>query len=677
MDADSFLSRLQNVKRLPDGTYTARCLAHDSKSGSTLAIKIEDDKILITDRGGCSTEDALAAYNMTTADLYLDKARNGYSRPRIVAVYEYTDSNGKPLFEVVRREPKDFRQRRPDGEGHWVWGTLDGEYAQSRDGDWYRPNDRTPATATRRRFPAVPLVLYRLPRVAAAAEAGETVFVVEGEKDVESLEALGFVATTSPRGAGKWRDEYSRTLIGARVVVVPDNDEPGRKHAEQVCSSIRKLGGECTIIDLAADWKEMPAGADISDWLATGPPADYLLALVEEAARSEAQAEKKASDGRFIDWSSFWSRDHAEADWVFDDVLARSRGHAIYASHKEGKSLFLLYLAAKLATSEEKIVSVYLDYEMSEADVKERLQDMGYGPASDLSRLRYWLLPTIPGLDTEEGSAELMAALDEVQAEYPDHHLIVTIDTVSRAVVGEENPSDTIRDFYRHTGIQLKRRGITWARLDHAGKDITKGQRGSSAKGDDVDVVWRLTKTNNGVSLNRDFARMPWVPDKVIFTINEEPLSYRRTAHDWPAGTADLANLLSRLQVPLEATVKDAKAALSAVNEGRRTAFVSAALRWRRMRDAGLLEGMVRDERNVCNMQQAGKSLLRETRRETPGNAETHSGAFPGNAGKRARFEAGNARETPGNAFTGTEGPHPTPVGGVVPSPASDDGIPF
>jgi putative DNA primase/helicase len=98
---------------------------------------------------------------------------------RIVATYDYTNTNGDLLFQVARYEPKDFRQRRPDGNGGWIW-----------------------------KMAGVEKVLYRLPAVIAAVAAGHTIFIVEGEKAVHALESLGLAGTCSPGGAGKWRAEY-------------------------------------------------------------------------------------------------------------------------------------------------------------------------------------------------------------------------------------------------------------------------------------------------------------------------------------------------------------------------------------------------------------------------------------------------------------------------------------
>jgi hypothetical protein len=313
--------------------------------------------------------------------------------------------------------------------------------------------------------------------------------------------------------------------------------------------------------------------------------------FMEELAKIEADVPAADADtSAVIDWPAFWSRDHAEEEWVYPDVLARGRGHALYAGHKQGKSLLALFMAARMATGEAPIVVSYIDFEMTEADLFDRLEDMGYGPGTDLSRLSYALLPSFPPLDTPEGGEALARHLDAVQAKWPEHHLVVFVDTIGRAICGEENSADTFRNFYTYTGIRLKRRGATWVRLDHAGKDADRGQRGSSGKGDDVDVIWHLKQTENGVTLQRYRARMSWVPERVTFKLNEAPLAYVPLSEDWPAGTGEVANILDRLNVPLGASTREATAALKTIGEGRRRMLVVAALRYRRERAAGGFE---------------------------------------------------------------------------------------
>src|SRR5262249_38425249 len=140
---------------------------------------------------------------------------------RIVATYDYLHADGTLLYQAVRYEPKDFKQRRPDGNGGRTWKL-------GKD---------------------VPRAPYRLP----ALMSQPLVLVVEGEKDADALHALNYAATTNVGGAGKWSDQYSRILKAAgtsTVGVIADNDDAGRQHAEQVAASCRTVGLIASIINL-------------------------------------------------------------------------------------------------------------------------------------------------------------------------------------------------------------------------------------------------------------------------------------------------------------------------------------------------------------------------------------------------------------------------------------------
>lgn len=395
-----------------------------------------------------------------------------------------------------------------------------------------------------------------------------------------------------------------------------------------------------SIVGHSAKRRAILAGGAIRDaaMSANGSVADLpgRLEVITAEAVQEMRgrcAASPAAGGAFIDWSTFWNRDDNQAEWVYPDVLARGRGHSLYASHKMGKSLLMLYIAAELATGSEPVVVVYLDYEMTEADIFDRLEDMGYGPGTDFSRLRYALLPALPPLDTATGAEALTGIVDGVQRAMPDHHVVVIIDTISRAVCGEENSADTFRDFYAHTGIQLKRRGMTWVRLDHGGKSPELGQRGSSGKGDDVDVVWKLTRTDNGVCLHRDLARMSWVLPNVTFGQYEDPLRYLRLTDDWPEGTGEVANILDRLNVPLDASTRAASAALKSIGEGRRRQAVVAAVRWR--------------------IQQSADGLLRPGTTPAAGSATEAPEQGLGTTDEQCSFKAGTDVRTTGNHESG------------------------
>ncbi len=183
------------------------------------------------------------------------------SAPTVVATYDYCDEAGALVFQVLRYEPKTFRQRRPEGSG-WSWSVK-----------------------------GVRVLPYRLP--ALLADPAATVFLVEGEKDADRLAALGLVATCNAGGAGKWKKEHSEHLRARRVVVLPDNDEAGEKHAQQVERSLRGIAAEVRTLVLPG----LPDKGDVSDWLDAGGTLEELLALASTDAATSAtqQAEDEAS----------------------------------------------------------------------------------------------------------------------------------------------------------------------------------------------------------------------------------------------------------------------------------------------------------------------------------------------------------------------------------------------
>lgn len=284
-----------------------------------------------------------------------------------------------------------------------------------------------------------------------------------------------------------------------------------------------------------------------------------------DVAGSEAPPPPGAVE--FIDWSTFFTKDRTQAEWLHEDVLAKGRLHSIYAQHGRGKSLFTLWMAVQIVASEDNVV-LYCDYEMSEDDLYDRLVDMGADRHPErLERLRYLLLPTLPDLDTPEGGDAMARVIDSLAHEFPGAHICVVIDTIGRAVRGEENSNDTMQAWYRHTGMKIKQRGCTGLRIDHAGHE-GKHQRGASAKGDDVDVVWRLDLSDAGIILKADKRRMGWVPESVSFEKVTDPLlAYRPIPVAWPPGTSEMAAKFDRLGIAVDATRNAIRDALTAADE--------------------------------------------------------------------------------------------------------------
>jgi putative DNA primase/helicase len=250
--SENFLTiaaRLEGVKKNGAG-YMARCPAHDDRTASLSLSEGDGGRILLHCHAGCTLEAITAALGITPADLFADNGDDG--KREIVATYDYTDENGKLLYQVARFTPKDFRQRRKVA-GEWQWKLGD----------------------TRR-------VLYHLPDVIEAREAGALVYVPEGEKDVDRLHTLGLTATTNPGGAGKWRPEYSESLRGAHVVIIADKDEPGRKHAASVAASLAPLAAAVRVVESAE-------GKDAFDHLAAGLGLEDFVSIDISAEAPPAQ----------------------------------------------------------------------------------------------------------------------------------------------------------------------------------------------------------------------------------------------------------------------------------------------------------------------------------------------------------------------------------------------------
>lgn len=325
-----------------NGSKQTHCPAHDDRNPS-LSVDEKNGRILVHCHVGCEGNtviDVLKERNLWPSAVV--KAAKKVQ----VAQYDYKNLSGTLVFQVVRFEDKTFIQRQPDGRGGWQWN-LGGVT----------------------RFP------YYADKL-AVADPEAMVYIPEGEKDVDRLWELGRVATCNPGGAGKWRKSYSENYLkGRHVVILPDNDGPGRDHAEKVAKLTHPFAASVKVIELPG----LPEKGDVSDWLDAGNAVDELTALVEAALQwspkkiNETQipdpttdayrttdvgngrrlAYTHGADVRYIsNWNSWiwwngirWERDHTEAlprlaksviDRLFDEAAAIQ--HEAAQARREGKN---------------------------------------------------------------------------------------------------------------------------------------------------------------------------------------------------------------------------------------------------------------------------------------------------------------------------------------------------
>lgn len=272
----------------------------------------------------------------------------------LVETYPYRDAYGSLLFEKQRFVDQDgkktFRQRRVDPDtGEWV-ANLDG----------------------------VEKVLYNLPMVCSARDNGQEIWLVEGEKDANTLINMGLVATTMPGGAGKWLDIHTETLAGATVTIIADNDEVGKKHASNVAEQLKQAG--CSI-----NIKICEGVKDVSDLIKSGqtldalknfdeivdspePEPDPYSAILEKLeqlfakdnlsqqtklTRAEIilreldnQSGHVRNEGRLVDWETFVKEsDKDNYDWVIPNLLERGERVIVVAAEGVGKTMLARQVA--------------------------------------------------------------------------------------------------------------------------------------------------------------------------------------------------------------------------------------------------------------------------------------------------------------------------------------------
>jgi hypothetical protein len=181
--------------------------------------------------------------------------------------FDYTDENDSRLFQVLKFEPlnapKEFRQRTDPDQKKWS-------------------------------IKGVRIVPFRLRELIEDIAAERVVFVVEGEKDVNTLRKHGVPATCNPMGAGKWWPEFNDILRGADVVICGDNDEPGRNHVRLVANNLHGVARRLRILDLKQFWPEIEESDDISDWFEAGGTVERLWEIVEQIPDWKPSAKDEA-----------------------------------------------------------------------------------------------------------------------------------------------------------------------------------------------------------------------------------------------------------------------------------------------------------------------------------------------------------------------------------------------
>ena len=228
MEVKDILNKLNKVKQTGKNQYIALCPAHDDRNPS-LSISEDNGTILMHCHANCSIDNICRSIGIESKHLFNNENKAQKPLPPIkettkeVERYNYSDENGEILYyqkRLVYQQSgrKTFRSV----------GIVNGGEVYSLNG--------------------IRRVIYNLPSVISAVQNGETIYIVEGEKDANNLIKIGLTATTNIGGAGSWLKEYNSHFVGADVIIIPDNDKAGFEHAKLVYENLQSIAKSIKVV---------------------------------------------------------------------------------------------------------------------------------------------------------------------------------------------------------------------------------------------------------------------------------------------------------------------------------------------------------------------------------------------------------------------------------------------
>jgi hypothetical protein len=417
--------------------------------------------------------------------------------------FDYRD-DGEFLFQVGKigsGSEKQISQRRPDGAGGWVYGLGAGLYeVTTRNGakHWYRVKDGTQPKSETREFPEVRRVIYRRDEAIKAS----VVFLVEGEgaaevlnKELEGAPRLGdYFATTNPHGAGKWRDEYAEGFPGATVVVLDDNDEPGKAHGDTVCLSCHNHGATVKRVELPG----LPPKGDVVDYFENGGTLDDILALFHTSPIWTPPAKEK----RFSLLTLAQLKAKPKPQFLIHGLLVKADTSLLTAKHASFKSFIALDMALCVACDipfhKHEVARgpvVYIAAEGAVGLTKRAQAWCAHHSADPGENFVVYDSPIqIHDAKTRADLIEEIAGLNPV---------LIVLDTLARCAVGlEENSSKDMGEFADALDALAKESGAHVMVVHHNNKG--GDYRGSSAIPAAVGTHLSLERTGDTVTLTTE-----------------------------------------------------------------------------------------------------------------------------------------------------------------------------
>jgi len=505
-------SRLQQHGCQPqqkNGHWTAHCPA----CGDTdrhLYLEIGNKQpVVLTCQHGCAREAILQSLGLTWGDVCA-KRMERQTRKELVCAYDYTDAGGNLLYQVVRfhvvgvetgeRVKKDFRQRRPDGKGGWLW-----------------------------KMNGVPRVLYRL-RDIMAADPNDWCFACEGEKDCDTLAGLGLVACCNPGGAMKWgKLSDDSALHGRRMCIIADVDAPGRAHAQDVAQRLHGKAAAVKVLELpgegvkdASDWVEAHDAQDAED-LRQG-----LLSMAESAPAWQPALEGQQPQSMIARHQPITARELLATyptlrEPVIQSLLRVGEIMNLVSAPKIGKSWLAIDLALAVATGRRWLDHfdtepgrvLLLDNELHAETLAHRIPKVAEARGLTLGDYGEQVL-----VDSVRGkSLDLFALEVYLGGVEPGRYRMVLIDAFYRFLpIGiDENSNADVTNLYNHIDMLADRLHCCFVLVHHTSKGIQSGKfvtdvgsgAGAQSRATDTHLILRQHEDENAVVLDaavRSFA---------------------------------------------------------------------------------------------------------------------------------------------------------------------------
>lgn len=423
-DITSILEALKSlgktVKPTGQGKYQCQCPSHEDNKAS-LTVTDMGDKAVMHCHAGCKYKDI-------TKELGINRNES----------YNYRDRKSKTRYTINRTPNKGFPVSRPDGQSG-----LNGEAK----------------------------IPYRLPELLASNKEA-WVFIPEGEKDCDTLACLGLAATTNPFGAGKWCDEFNEYLKGRKVILLPDNDDPGRKHMQSIARSLYGIAKEIRIVEL----DDLPEKGDVSDWMGTGGTIEGLTLRVNEAKTFKPESDRKLQS------KTLSEVEPKEVEWLQPEIIPLAMVTAIVAQEGVGKSTVASDIMARVTTGSQwpnaqnkenpKGDVILFNHEEAVAEV---LVPRLIANGADLSRIH--LAENVINKAGEESFFDIelnIEQLDDMMDKFP-HTRLVIFDPINSYVSCNENSNKEVRQALKPLVDFAASRNVAVLALSHLNKKVDIG----------------------------------------------------------------------------------------------------------------------------------------------------------------------------------------------------------